>query len=117
QECASIHPENRDNLGLYRESVISVIPHGIITRSPTPGCRRSGGGRQSRFLGAFITYECVGFMVLFCSQRPSAAVSSRHSRGERPLDAWSTCSPASMRRMTARPVAEIVAAFMRYSRK
>ena len=50
-------------------------------------------------------------------ERPSTAISSRHSRADRPLDGWSTGSPASRRRITASPVAEIVAAFIRYSRK
>jgi hypothetical protein len=51
------------------------------------------------------------------SGRPRRDISSRHSRGERLLEGWSTGSPARRRRITARPVAEIVAVFMRYSRK
>jgi hypothetical protein len=46
----------------------------------------------------------------YASLRPSVAMSSRHSRGAKPLSGWSTVSPASRRRMTASPLAEICAA-------
>lgn len=56
----------------------------------------------------------AGHGGLVARQPFSAAISSRHSRGDRPLPACSTASPASIRRTTASAGADSVTAPSRF---
>ncbi len=67
---------------------VTSVERRRLLRSPALRASLCRGGRG---LGVRVPVLC----------RPSAAISSRHSRGERPLVGCVTCSPASIRRTTA----------------
>ena len=77
------------------------------------------GAAHRRFLRpapAMSQAPCVGSGRVSRS-RPSVAISSRHSRGDRPLSACATASPASIRRTTASAGADRVTAPSRFLTK
>src|SRR5262249_50780708 len=114
--------ERYEAKGLERRHVLAQTIDGPV-EAVRPE-RRLGHVLDRRSVARPLTQgaRAPGFLAGTSSQDPSqpgpsAAMSSRHSRRLRPLDFWSTFSPAIMRFTAVSPVLERCRPPMRYSMK